>query len=121
MKTKKPTPKRKTPNAAKPPRRLAAAPLFAPVLPCSCCGGTGKVALKGDLLRTLQRLGSKPLLVTDMLEDGVSPNAINNRLVALEKLSFAIRVGKVGKWVMWRRAIPGQDYDGGDTLGGLHS
>jgi hypothetical protein len=101
MKTKNPTPKRKTPNAAKPPRRLAAAPLFAPILPCSCCGGAGKVQLKGDLLRTFRRLGSKPLLVTALLEDGVTSNAINNRLVALEELHLAVRVGKVGKWVMW--------------------
>lgn len=93
-------------------RRLAAAcrPPEAPVpdsplVACECCKGAGMVPLRGDLLRTYRQLETeRPLMVSAMLEDGVSSNAINNRLVALEKLGLARRRGKCGKWVMWLRA-----------------
>ena len=76
-----------------------------PLVACEHCKGTGTVPLTRDMLRTWQRLSdTKPLLVTALLEDGVTPNAINNRLVALERLGLAVRTGKVGKWVLWLRA-----------------
>ena len=87
--------------------RLAAAPC-SPLVACEHCKGAGVVPLTRDMLRTWQRLSdTKPLLVTALLEDGVTPNAINNRLVALERLGLAVRAGKVGKWVLWLRASAG--------------
>lgn len=84
--------------------QLATAPC-SPLVACEHCKGAGVVPLTRDMLRTWQRLSeTKPLLVTALLEDDVTPNAINNRLVALEKLDLAKRVGKVGKWVLWLRA-----------------
>lgn len=78
----------------------------APLMTCPCCGGLGRVPITKDLLRTWQRLNlAKPAMVSELLEKGVTPNAINNRLVALEKLGLARRHGKKGKWVLWLKVI----------------
>lgn len=36
----------------------------------------------------------------------VSPNAINNRLLALESLGLIKRVGKDGKFILWEAVKP---------------
>ena len=102
MKTKK-TPSKKPAAKGQKPRRLAPV-LGSPLVACECCKGAGKVPLQRDLLRTYQHLEpERPLMVSELREDGVSPNAINNRLVKLEQLGLARRRGKCGKWVMWLR------------------
>jgi len=103
MKTKK-TPSKKPATKGQKPRRLAPVP-GSPLVACECCKGAGKVPLQRDLLRTYQHLETeRPLMVSELREDGVTPNAINNRLVRLEQLGLARRRGKCGKWVMWLRA-----------------
>lgn len=85
------------------PDNLTAAPL----IPCKYCQGAGVVPLQRDLFRTLQKLDTKTALMVDGLkEDGVTSNAINNRLVHLEKLGLARRRGKVSKWILWVKAEP---------------
>lgn len=75
-----------------------------PVVVCNCCHGKGTMPLSQDLFRTWSRLGSKPLLVSELVETELGSTAINNRLVTLERLGLAKRAGKVGKWVMWVQA-----------------
>jgi len=41
-------------------------------------------------------------MTSDLVERGITRNAINNRLVQLEKLGLAKRCGKLGKWHLWR-------------------
>jgi predicted methyltransferase len=101
---KKQTSKKAKPLKGQPPRRLALVP-GSPLVACECCKGAGKVPLQRDLLRTFQHLETeRPLMVSELRENGVTPNAINNRLVKLEQLGLARRRGKCGKWVMWFRA-----------------
>jgi len=78
-----------------------------PAVPCLCCGGTGTFPLREDLWQTLQRLSFTEARRTDeLVEAGRTRNAINNRLVALEKLGLVTRSGKTGKWVHWLRINP---------------
>ena len=75
--------------------------LTRPIVPCGCCSGTGKVTLGGDLWSTLQRLDSTPRTTAELQEPGITRNAINNRLIALEAHGLAVSVGKQSKWRLW--------------------
>lgn len=72
-----------------------------PIVPCGCCSGTGKVTLGDDLWTTLQRLDSTPRTTAELQEPGITRNAINNRLIALEAHGLAVSVGKQSKWRLW--------------------
>ncbi len=79
-----------------------------PLITCDCCDGTGKRELEPTLWRTLQMIpyppASTPRIMLD--ETGVTPNAINNRLIALESLGLIRRSGKDGKFILWEAVKP---------------
>jgi hypothetical protein len=72
-----------------------------PVVVCGCCQGEGTTELGDDLWRTLQRLDGKPRTTQDLVEIGITRNAINNRLIDLEKHGLIKCTGKRGKWRLW--------------------
>lgn len=79
-----------------------------PLITCACCDGTGKHALQPDHWRTLKRLRSQNMLtsILNLQEEGVTRNAINNRLVFLESQGLIRRVGKSGKFILWEARPP---------------
>lgn len=74
-----------------------------PIICCRCCAGTGKIELPPDHWRTLQRLRASPAPLTtqELVEDGVSRNAINNRLSLMEEIGLIRRAGKEHKFILW--------------------
>ena len=77
-----------------------------PIIKCGCCNGKGKRPLGADLWTTLQKMGSNPLTTDDLLEEGISPNAICNRLRKLDSLGLVRVTGKKGKLYQWVRNEP---------------
>ena len=77
-----------------------------PAVTCSCCCGSGSIPLPEGLWSTLQRVANHPTLTSDLQEPGITRNAINNRLIALEQLGLVRRAGKQGKWILWTRSNP---------------
>lgn len=76
---------------------------YNPHVHCEQCNGTGRAPLKPALLRTWRELRElKGALSWGLKEKGITVNAINNRLIELEKLGLVRRVGKHGKWIEWR-------------------
>jgi DNA-binding MarR family transcriptional regulator len=74
-----------------------------PLIKCECCNGTGKHELSADHWRTLQMIPYAPASTSRLMldETGVTPNAINNRLIYLERAGLIRRVGKDGKFILW--------------------
>lgn len=85
-----------------------------PLIKCACCNGTGEHELEPVLWSTLQRLRSfEPPVVRPLLDEiMVTPNAINNRLLALESLGLIRRVGKDGKFILWEARPPAKKRQG---------
>jgi Ribonuclease G/E len=74
-----------------------------PLIECGHCGGKGCVELGADHWLTLQklRLLEPPIMRPSLDERGITPNAINNRLLDLESHGLIRRVGKDGKFILW--------------------
>lgn len=79
-----------------------------PLIKCTCCNGSGKRELDAVLWKTLWRmlLLEPPVMRPILDEHGISPNAINNRLIALESLGLIRRVGKDWKFILWEAVKP---------------
>ena len=75
---------------------------------CPKCGGTGRRPMPKPLERTLAKIQSSdhPLTRADLHEEGIGLTAINNRLVALERLGFIEPAGKDTGGVLWRAVKP---------------
>lgn len=61
-------------------------------VPCSCCGGTGRLLLTGVYADTLALLRRQPGEVSGAAlarQDGCKAPAMNNRLASLERLGLA--------------------------------
>lgn len=70
---------------------------------CPCCVGRGIIPMPLPMLSTYNRMtGFGYRLTSDLLEPGIGPTAINRRLDELERQGFVERVGKKGKYIMWR-------------------
>jgi len=71
---------------------------------CDCCDGTGQMPLRDEYQQTLNALRrlKTPRTAEDLRPAGVTSNAINMRLLRLEKLGLVQRTGKQGKNVLWR-------------------
>ena len=71
---------------------------------CPTCGGAGRCDIPDHLAMTLGkiRMSRKPLTTDSLQEDGISNEAICNRLVELEKHGLIERAGKVGKRFLWK-------------------
>ncbi len=74
-----------------------------PIITCTCCEGKGKHPLKSPILDTFTRIvqAAAPVKASDLIEPGISPNAINNRLRALHDAGLISRVGKQSKNILW--------------------
>lgn len=79
-----------------------------PLIKCACCDGMGKTKLHPDYWRTLQRVrkAKHPVGTLDLLESGVTSNAINNRLKRIEEFGLIRRAGKNGKFILWEAVKP---------------
>lgn len=74
-----------------------------PLIKCECCNGTGKEEIADHLWRTLKQIMARkvPTSRAELEEAGITPNAINNRLIWLEKRGLIKRVGKRSKLILW--------------------
>lgn len=74
-----------------------------PCILCHHCDGTGRRPLVPELRETYQRLRRSrvPLTTADLMEPGITRNAISNRLTDLESLGLAYVVGKQSKSKLW--------------------
>lgn len=91
-----------------------------PKIQCDCCGGTGKRELSADHWRTLQLIQRfEPPVIRPLLDEkGITPNAINNRLLFLENAGLIERSGKDGKFILWRSKnhnLAGKTTEGGEN------
>ena len=70
---------------------------------CDCCGGSGKTPLRDEYQQTLNSLRNlkTPRTAAELHVAGITTNAINMRLMRLERLGLVRRTGKQGKNVLW--------------------
>lgn len=75
-----------------------------PLVGCPCCSGKGRVPLSDELWQTLKRVRESinPCITDQLVERGITRNAINNRLDDLESLGLVKCTGKHGKWRIWK-------------------
>ena len=62
-----------------------------PTIPCSCCGGTGRIELTGEYRETLERVrlvGGEFTAAEVGRLMGVKNEAMCNRLAGLERMGF---------------------------------
>lgn len=78
------------------------------LITCGHCHGAGRVTLDRALAETLRevRRARGEVFASGLCArlPGVNPTAMCNRLVALERAGFVVRVGRVGRRVMYRAA-----------------
>lgn len=73
-----------------------------PKIPCEKCLGAGKIPLHPHLFQTLNRIPKTGATADDLVCDGVTTNAISNRLNSLLALGFVQRV-REGKFLRYFR------------------
>lgn len=72
-------------------------------IPCRHCEGSGKETLPEPLRQTLMKLGKKRATSEDLREEGVTREAINNRLEQLRELGFVSRE-REGRFFLYFRS-----------------
>lgn len=79
-----------------------------PLIPCVCCGGTGKIELHAEYGRTLQliREAFGPISTSCLAEEPLTANAIAMRCLRLESMGLIKRAGKEGKFILWEAVNP---------------
>lgn len=70
-----------------------------PLIQCETCHGTGREPLSELLTETLGMLGRRQATAVDLMIDGMTKNAINNRLEHLRRLGFVQRQRRGKFWV----------------------
>lgn len=73
-----------------------------PLVTCHTCHGSGQEKLQEGLLETLQSLGKSEAAACEIVAEGVSVNAVNNRLERLRAMGFVKR-RRAGKFWLYSR------------------